>query len=292
MFLLSVEDIDQATVERVLARAECWQSDSAKGANTKRIVGLLFLESSLRTRAGFAAAAARLGWQSIEVGAPRWGSTAMPESWEDTLRTFAGFVDMVVTRPGRPLERETVSRLVTKPLVNGGDTGQSAEHPSQALIDLFALRAIGPVHDLAIGICGDLRMRTVRSLLRLLARTPPHRLALISNPALVDDTPLPAALAEVVQHRSLAELDDLDALYVAGMPHECLPEAERAQLRITPAALAALPSDAVVLSPLPVLDEIDADARLDPRVRMFEQSDAGIAVRMALLEELADVFQI
>jgi aspartate carbamoyltransferase catalytic subunit len=51
-------------------------------------------------------------------------------------------------------------------------------------------------------------------------------------------------------------------------------------------ALAALPPDAVVLSPMPVIDEIATTARSDPRVRMFQQSDDALFVRMALIEAL------
>jgi aspartate carbamoyltransferase catalytic subunit len=284
--LLSVDDLDNDAVERVLRRANDWRTGDARPTDAPHIVGLLFLEPSLRTRAGFAAATARLGWQSIEVGAPRVSPDLTSESWEDTLRTFSGFVDVVVTRPGRVLERDAICGLVAKPLVNGGDAGNAAEHPTQALIDLFAFRSIAPVDELSIAICGDLRMRSVRSLVRLLARIPPRELVFISAPPLLDPTPLPKTLANIVRYRTLSDLGGVDVLYVAGMPHRCLPEDERATLRVTTECLARLPDHGVVLSPLPLLDEIEAEARSDQRIRMFDQSDAGVAVRMAILEEV------
>ncbi len=44
--------------------------------------------------------------------------------------------------------------------------------------------------------------------------------------------------------------------------------------------------NAVVLSPMPVIDEIASTVRGDPRIRMLEQSDDALFVRMALIEAL------
>jgi aspartate carbamoyltransferase catalytic subunit len=40
------------------------------------------------------------------------------------------------------------------------------------------------------------------------------------------------------------------------------------------------------LSPMPVIDEIASNARSDPRIGMFQQSDDAVFVRMALTEAL------
>ena len=82
------------------------------------------------------------------------------------------------------------------------------------------------------------------------------------------------------------DVDDVDVLYVAGIPHGALDEPRRARLRVDRKALAALPPDAVVLSPMPVIDEIASTARSDPRIGMFRQSDDALFVRMALIEAL------
>ena len=254
-------------------------------------MGLLFLETSLRTRVGFAAAAARLGGQSIDIAERRGNAVAMPEGWADTLRVVSGNVDLVVARPGRPLDASQLCPLLVSSFLNGGDAGRSGEHPSQALIDLYAIeQARGPVSDLTVAICGDLRMRAVRSLVRLFARFPPRRLVAISDPRLADadgdgdrDSDNGDGTAE---HRAPWDVDDVDVLYVAGIPHGALDEPGRARLRVDRQALAALPPDAVVLSPMPVIDEIATTARSDPRIRMFQQSDDALFVRMALIEAL------
>jgi aspartate carbamoyltransferase catalytic subunit len=247
-------------------------------------VGLLFLETSLRTRVGFAGAAARLGGQSIDVAERRGNAVAMPEGWADTLRVVSGNVDLVVARPGRALDASQLYPLLVSSFLNAGDAGRCGEHPSQALIDLYAIeQARGPVSELTVAICGDLRMRAVRSLVRLFARFAPRALFAVSDPRLGDGTDQAGCYAE---HRAPWDVDDVDVLYVAGIPHGALDEPGRARLRVDRKALAALRPDAVVLSPMPVIDEIATTARSDPRIRMFQQSDDALFVRMALIEAL------
>jgi aspartate carbamoyltransferase catalytic subunit len=235
----------------------------------------------LRTRVGFAAAAARLGGQSIDVTERRASAVAMPEGWADTLRVVSGNVDLVVARPARQLDASQLRQVLVSSFLNGGDAGHGSEHPSQALIDMYAIEnACGPVSQLTVAICGDLRMRAVRSLVRLFERFPPRQLLQISDPRLSEGTGIAAA------HREPWELDDVDVLYVAGIPHGALDEPGRARLRVDRRALSALPRHAVVLSPMPVIDEIATSARPDPRIRMFQQSDDALFVRMALIEAL------
>jgi len=290
VLIRSINDIPQQMVESVLLRAQEFESGVLPVcAPRPRIIGLVFLETSLRTRIGFSAAAIRLGHQVITVDALRAGATSMPESWGDTLRTVAGYSDVVVARIGMPLVLEAIPPGIAVPVLNGGDGGPNAEHPSQALIDVHAMQcAVGPIPELSIAIYGDLRMRAVRSLLTLLARTPPRRLALVTNPRLTDGIDVPEALHPVTEYREPGSLDDVQVLYVAGMPHGALPDSERSKLRITTSTMAALSADAVVLSPLPVIDEIERGVMIDGRMRAFQQSDRGVHVRMALLEILLE----
>ena len=280
--IVGVDDLGTEEIRHILSRATGLRAGAASQLTRPPLVGLLFLETSLRTRVGFAAAAARLGGQSVDVAERRGNAVAMPEGWADTLRVVSGNVDLVVARPGRPLDASQLCPLLVSSFLNGGDAGRCGEHPSQALIDLYAIeQARGPVSELTVAICGDLRMRAVRSLVRLFARFPPRRLVAISDPRLSDDDQ-----AGHAEHRAPWDVDDVDVLYVAGIPHGALDEPGRARLRVDRKALAALRPDAVVLSPMPVIDEIATTARSDPRIRMFQQSDDALFVRMALIEAL------
>jgi aspartate carbamoyltransferase catalytic subunit len=285
--IVGVHDLGTEEVRLILDRATGLRGGTAARLARPPLVGLLFLEASLRTRVGFAAAAARLGGQSIDIAERRGSAVAMPEGWADTLRVVSGNVDLVVARPGRPLNASQLRPLLVSSFLNGGDAGPRGEHPSQALIDLYAIeQARGPVAQLTVAICGDLRMRAVRSLVRLLGRFPPRRLVAISDPRLDKGADGAGAPDGITEHRNPWDVDDVDVLYVAGIPHGALDEPGRARLRVDRKALAALPSDAVVLSPMPVIDEISTTARSDPRIRMFQQSDDALFVRMALIEAL------
>ena len=279
--VVGVDDLGTEEIPHILSRATDLRAGAVGRLPRSPLVGLLFLETSLRTRVGFAAAAARLGGQSIDIAERRGNALSMPEGWADTLRVVSGNVDLVIARPGRQLDVSQLRPLLVSSFLNGGDTGSSGEHPSQALIDLYAIeQARGPVSRLTVAICGDLRMRAVRSLVRLFARFPPRRLVQISDSRLRDGTEV------VLEDRAPWELGDVDVLYVAGIPHGALDEPGRARLRVDRRALQSLPDDAVILSPMPVIDEIATTARSDPRIRMFQQSDDALFVRMALIEAL------
>jgi aspartate carbamoyltransferase catalytic subunit len=286
--IVSVDDLGTEEIRHILSRATGLRDGAASRLTRPPLVGLLFLETSLRTRLGFAAAAARLGGQSVDVVERRGNAAAPPEGWADTLRVVSGNVDLIVARPGRPLGAAArLYPLLVSSFLNGGDAGRRGEHPSQALIDMYAIeQARGPVSELTVAICGDLRMRAVRSLLRLFERFPPRRLVAITDPHLVDDADDGGAPAKHAEQRKPWDVDDVDVLYVAGLPHGALDEPGRARLRVDRKALAALRPDAVVLSPMPVIDEIATTARSDPRIRMFQQSDDALFVRMALIEAL------
>lgn len=248
---------------------------------------MIFLEPSLRTRVGFIAAASRLGWDHAEVFEHRSSRTSMKESWHDTMRVVAGYSDVIVARAARPMT-DADRGLYPRPLINGGDAGPEAEHPSQALVDLFAIEEIvGPVGLLSVGVVGDPRMRAVRSLLVLLAARRPAGLVVLSDPEHTKDVTFPPGL-EPKLATSWHDLAGVDVLYVAGIPHEALPLDRRAGLILTATRLENLHPQCKVLSPMPVIDEMDERARRDARNRMFDQSDLGLYVRMALLERVVD----
>ncbi|WP_084817325.1 hypothetical protein [Gordonia sp. HS-NH1] len=284
----SVADFRPDQVDQILDRAAQIKSGEAPIASTHQtIVGLAFLQASLRTRTGFAAAAIRLGATPIEVLGLRASDASMPESVESTIRILAGYTDIVVARVDQPL---VVPDSVKVPVLSGGDGGPAAEHPSQALIDLFALSQLPvPISQQTIAMCGDLRMRAARSLLRLLTERRPHRLVFITDPTLREGLEWPSELNKLIEYRPLDDIADVDALYVVGIPHGAIHEEGRARLRVRTDHLESMPAHAGVFSPLPLIDEMEREAFNHPRVRIFDQSDDGLFVRAAILEFLLDV---
>jgi aspartate carbamoyltransferase catalytic subunit len=281
--LRTVDDLTDDEVDQVLRRAEVLSIGGAPTQNRSVVVGLLFFEPSLRTRVGFATAAARLGWDAVDITGPRSTSPEFAESWEDTVRVVSAYCDVLVARPGRPLTDPTAPAPVACALVNAGDTGPAAQHPSQALIDVFAIERLrGPIERLAVAIVGDVGMRSVRSLLSLLSRRRPRQTSVVSHPTYLGRTDVLRPWVTVG-----ADLDaagSADVIYVAGMPHDSIDIDDRRSMTIDGRFMRTLRHDAVILSPMPVLDEVHRDARRDPRVRFHEQSALAMFVRMAILE--------
>jgi aspartate carbamoyltransferase catalytic subunit len=86
-------------------------------------------------------------------------------------------------------------------------------------------------------------------------------------------------------------LPHVDVVYQTRIQRErfATPEeyaAARGVYVIDRAALSLLPPHAVVLHPLPRVDEITPEVDADPRAAYFRQAHGGVFVRMALLEHL------
>jgi aspartate carbamoyltransferase catalytic subunit len=89
----------------------------------------------------------------------------------------------------------------------------------------------------------------------------------------------------------LAVLPDVDVVYQTRVQHERFESDEeyreaRGKYVIDAAAMAALSPDAIVMHPLPRVDEIDPIVDTDRRAAYFRQARNGIYVRMAILDWL------
>jgi len=277
---LDIDDLTDDEIDWVIAgpHPDCT-------AVSGSVIGLIFLESSLRTHFGFAAAALRLGASPLSVTELRQGEgMPRPESLADTLRAVGGMADLVVVRPGQPLDREGIRSTSPVPVINGGDP--SGEHPTQALIDFFALeKFVGPIQEIRLGICGDLTMRASRSLLRLLNRRPPRSLRMIAPHSRANHgISFSEELEKCATLTELSDFSDLDALIITGITP--LTDGDRFSYTLTKQSAGSLPHHAVVLSPMPLIDDISSEMLRDPRVRVYDQSDLGVAVRMAVLQLL------
>ena len=286
--LLSVDDLSRSEILALLGRAAALRS--RRPANLRPFSILLaFFQSSTRTRIGFAGASARLGGTPIELVALRDSpGMSAAESIADSVRCASGQVDLVVLRHGNQADHAAAVRASVRPVLNAGDGPR--EHPTQALLDLFAMHEhLGHLEGLRVGLVGDLGARAAHSLVRALRPFDPAEMRLMHPPGReLAPRWLEAYPRGVVGVEQRLRPDDLDVLYMVGLPEgqgeSSLPESVRARWRLTPEIMARLPGHAVVLCPLPRIDEIDTAVDGDPRCRYFNQSDDGLWVRMAVLE--------
>jgi len=289
--------LDRGLIESLLARAAAFEQGAANQATplSGRLLATVFYEPSTRTRFSFEAAMFRLGGQVLSAeNAIRDSSAAKGESLEDAIRVIGGYVDGIVLRHPDAGAAERAARVAPVPVINAGDG--PGDHPTQALLDLYTIKKeLGRLDHLRVGLAGDLRNgRTVRSLAILLSRFPGNQLVLISPPGLRMGADVIDALREAQQDAEETTdlggaVADLDVLYQTRIQAERFESPEeyeryRGVYVVTAALMRRLPERAILMHPLPRLEEIDPQVDADPRAAYFRQARHGLWVRMAVLD--------
>lgn len=296
-------DLSQAEYDLLFSLAEDIMESPQDYAHccSGKILATIFYEPSTRTRLSFEAAMLRLGGRVITVADAATSSVAKGESLADTIRTVAGYADLIVLRHPKEGAAKLAAMYSPVPLINGGDGAR--EHPTQTLTDLFTIKRYkGRLEGLTVAFCGDLRYgRTVHSLIRALALREGIRFILIS-PA---ELRLPRAIVEEILETNpgleLVETEDLevglseaDVLYMTRIQKErFFNEEDYIRLRdsyiLTRRKLEGAKENLLVMHPLPRVTEITHDVDEDPRAIYFQQARNGMFVRMALIASLLGV---
>jgi len=293
--IISIRDMERAEIDRLLSQAK--KMDEKKyddRALTGKILGTLFFEPSTRTRMSFEAAMARLGGTCINVGSVEACSMAKGETLADTIRVVSGYVDAIVLRHPKEGAARLASEFSKVPVINAGDG--AGQHPSQTLLDLYTISQSMKIDGIDVALIGDLLYgRPAHSLAYALSlynvrlhTVSPKGLELPRN--LIQD--LRERGTDVVEHDRLEDiLETLDVFYVTRIQRERFPDAASyfnvaSSYRITPELLAGAKKDAIVLHPLPRVDEIDPRVDKCPHAKYFEQAHNGVPVRMAMLQKV------
>lgn len=263
----------------------------------KKVLATLFYEPSTRTRFSFEAAMHRLGGRVISTeSASQFSSVTKGETLEDTIRIVSGYADVIVLRhpeDGAALRAAAVSN---SPIINAGDG--AGEHPTQALLDMYTIwREKGKTNDLNVVLMGDLLFgRTVHSLVHLLSQGKNNRITFVSPPQLRILEKYKQELEQkgilYAEYEKLPEnLDGIDVLYMTRVQKERFANTEEYErvkdcCIIDGTLLQRLPEKAIIMHPLPRVNEIAVEVDADPRAAYFRQATNGLYVRMALLELL------
>lgn len=245
-----------------------------------RLLCTMFYEPSTRTSASFDAAMQRLGGRIIAIS-PSHSSTQKGETLQDTIRTLGCYGDAIVLRHPDESSAPTAAKFSPVPIINGGNG--SAEHPTQAFLDLFTIREeLGTVNGLTITFVGDLRYgRTVHSLVKLLQHYEVHiQLASPAALALPDDVRQQLsksgklmAEAHQLSKEMLARSDVLYCTRVQKERFDDLEQYERLKdaFRVDNAVLKHAKAQMIVMHPLPRKAEVDEEVDFDPRAAYFRQ---------------------
>jgi aspartate carbamoyltransferase catalytic subunit len=300
--LLDPLDLSVAEIDQLLDLADDIAANPKKYAHVcdGKKLATLFYEPSTRTRLSFETAMLNMGGSVMGFHSAATSSATKGESVADTIRVVSCFADICAMRhpkEGAPRRAAHFSKI---PVINAGDGGH--QHPTQTLTDLMTIHCKkGRLHDLTIGLCGDLKFgRTVHSLIKSLARYENIRFILISPEELrvpsyiIDEVLKPKNISyqEVTNLESV--LPDLDILYMTRVQKErFFNEEDYVRLKdsyiLTEAKLQAAKPDMYILHPLPRVNEISLDVDDDPRAAYFDQVQNGVYVRMALMMTLLGV---
>jgi len=296
--VIEAQQFNPSILQQLFDTTQYMEQVVAHGGTTefqKRIMAALFYEPSTRTRFSFETAMHRLGGRVISTeNAAEFSSVAKGETLEDTVQILNGYADVIVIRHhavGAAKRAATVSKA---PVINAGDG--AGQHPTQALLDLYTIRKeIGSIDGLRIAMVGDLAQgRTVRSLAYLLSKYQDIKIYFVAPTLLKMKEDILEHLAE--HHVSFVEETDLDrVLPEVDVVYQTRIQKERFGDRIADYekcrgvyvvdrhALGLMKPRAIVMHPLPRLDEISMEVDGDPRAAYFRQARNGLYVRMALL---------
>lgn len=297
--VIESQQFSRLLLEDLLARADEIKREPHhfSGRLNGRVMAALFYEPSTRTRLSFEAAMLRLGGETMGTdNAREFSSAAKGETLEDTIQIVNGYADVIVLRHYEEGAAKRAAAISTIPVINAGDG--PGQHPTQALLDLYTIRdELGKIDGIRVAMVGDLANgRTVRSLTYLLSKFRDIKIWFVAPPQVAMRADLKAHLDE--HHIPWAETEDLesvlpevDVVYMTRIQKERFTdleayEAVKGIYRIDNSSLDLMRKYAIVMHPLPRVDEIAPEVDADPRAAYFRQARNGLHIRMALLDRL------
>ncbi len=291
--LISMEDLSREQVELLLDTAESFlpvlERDIKKVPTLRgRTIVNLFWEASTRTSSSFDLAAKRLSADTIALKASG-SAVEKGETLKDTAITLSAYgPDIIVMRHPSAGACQVLSANTEASVINAGDGKH--QHPTQCLLDLFALRQTfgRDLDGMKIAIVGDiLHSRVARSDImgfRLLGM----EVTLIAPPTL-----MPRGIEQmgVRVEYDLAHLADFDVIYLLRIQKERIKDGAnflpslREYNRLYGMNQARLRPGQRVMHPGPINRgvEIDPDIADDDENLIALQVFSGLAVRMAIL---------
>lgn len=296
MNLISAKNFTRDSVMSILHKSDGFLNTANKSMATElhdKVAGLLFFESSTRTRIGYEVAAYKLGMNTISMDTFKPSkSTGWSETMSDTIRTLNSYVDAFFVRhPSENIFNDIIP-YAHVPVINCGNGYD--EHPTQALIDSYAIwKRFDRLDNLSVTFIGDVRYsRCARSLMILLSNFEGIVINIIAPEQLIPDKRLLRMLDKKVRVNVITK-DDLgheDILYSSGFaptnPSGTFTHETVIDYSITLEDVAKLKDTCIIMNPLPRIDEISHDVDYSDKAYYFEQNRMGLYVRMAILEML------
>lgn len=277
-------------MEKVLAGKK--QSKIAEG----KILATLFFEPSTRTRFSFETAMLRLGGRVLSnADMGNTSSAVKKETLEDTGKVMSQMADVLVMRNPTPMSVEKFAKNSDVPVLNAGDGVN--EHPTQALLDLYTVwKERGSLDGLVWGMVGDLKNGRVPHSQAYLLKNFDVKFVLVSPDGLKMPVEIVKELkkdgCEISESEKLSdEISKIDVIAMTRVQRERFANEKQYLKYVGSYVLDAVmmkkaKKNALILHPLPRVDEIAKEVDNDPRAKYFEQVKNGVAIRMALIAKV------
>lgn len=297
--IISAKQFDKSFINEIFSLADkLKKSTGSQNFLNGKIMATVFYEPSTRTRLSFESSMLKLGGQVISTeNASEFSSAAKGETLEDTIRILNSYADVIVLRHFNKGASQIASQYSEVPIINAGDG--NGEHPTQALLDLYTIFSKFQKRNLTISMVGDLlNGRTIHSLSYLLSLYPEIKLIFISPSQLA----IPQNLKDQLKQAKVTflETEDFqspiglsDVIYMTRIQKERFKSKDEYQKYfgkyiLDKTAVSKMMGDAIIMHPLPRVNEISPEVDNDKRAMYFEQAQNGVYIRSALLLHLFD----
>jgi len=299
---------DLADKVRILANTKMGHDKLRHLLPHKRAM-LYFVQPSTRTFLSFQNACYILGLNVSEIRETSMSSEVKGESSEDTIRTFASYVDLIISRHHEAGFAEKTAWVLNQtespvPVINGGSGPD--QHPTQALLDIYTLkrefRNNGGLDGKKIAMVGDLRRgRTVRSLSYLMRNYRDVEIYYVSPESFRMKNDIKEFLRRnnITYHETqdFASIMPLvDAIYMTRIQDEYQDDSvdegqAHASFHFVREDLQKIQAHCAILHPLPRRYEIDVAVDSDTRAAYWRQESNGMWIRAALIAYIFGVEQ-
>ena len=294
--LVSVSQLDKNSLAKIMSLAKKME-DAVKRGRVKeslksKVVACLFFEPSTRTRLSFETAALKLGAKVVSMENGSESSSAFKgESITDTMEMVNCYADLIIMRHPKDGIAEIAAGAAKPGFINAGDGGN--QHPSQALLDFYTIwKRFGRFSNLEVAFGFDPKhSRTIKSLCKLLSLYPGNTFHFVC-PKQLDPSPeflkfLKSRKTKFSVVRDLSQVLGSDILYLNRLQNERFKsqaEFEKLRHKFCLTAKMLKGKKALVMNPLPRIDEMEPAVDKTPNAIYFEQAQNGLYVRMALVE--------
>lgn len=258
-----------------------------------KVLAALFYEPSTRTRLSFETAMQRLGGSVVSAEGIQFSSMYKGETIEDTTKIVSQYADIVCMRHPESGSADRAASACDVPFINAGDGPH--DHPTQGLLDLYTIqKERGSIDGVHVAIVGDLlNGRTLHAMSLLVSLYDSVRFTLISPPELkMPKDYLSSFRNKGIAYEETEKLEagvDADVLYMTRIQKERFgdpSEYERLKDSYILTAKHLKGKKAIVLHPLPRVNEINTDVDALKNAAYFRQAKNGVPLRMALIAQM------